>query len=376
MAKAGAGFALAVVEGVMGYYDGVGMTPAASSYAVGRASETPAVLVVNAKGAAHSLLATVSGFVGLYPDSNLRGVIFNNCSPMLYPQLKAAVEAHCPVRVLGFLPPMKEGTLESRHLGLITAAEIEDLHQRLQKIAEQVEKTIDLDGLLELAATAPPLVFTPPALPAPGAPVRIGVAQDKAFCFYYADNLELLEQLGAQLVPFSPLQDAELPPDLDGLYLGGGYPELYTRELSENASMRDSILNALRSGLPCIAECGGFLYLQERLCGVPMVGFLPGGGENTGHLVRFGYTRLTARRDTLLCAAGQSLPAHEFHYFDVDDPGDAFLAVKANGRSWLCGVSNERFYGGFPHFHFYAQPEMAARFLAVCRKEKDHAGNH
>ena len=370
LARGGEGFDLAVVEGVMGYYDGVGLTCEASSYHVGRVSRTPAVLVVNAKGAAHSLLATLSGFVGLYPDSGIRGVIFNNCSPMLYPRLKEAAEARLPIRCLGFLPPIPEGTLESRHLGLITAAEIGDLQQRLQKIAEQAEKTVDLDGLIALAESAEPLCCAPPELPEPGTPVRIGVARDKAFCFYYQDSLELLEQLGARLVRFSPLEDPALPEDLDGLYLGGGYPELYTKALSENTSMRESIRTALESGLPCIAECGGFLYLQEKLCGMPMVGFLPGSGDNTGKLVRFGYVTLTAKKDNLLCAAGERIPAHEFHYFDVDDPGDGFVAAKATGRSWECGVAGEKLYAGFPHFHFYAQPQMAARFLAVCRKEK------
>ena len=373
MARAGKGYDLAVVEGVMGYYDGVGMTAKASSYQVGKAAQAPTVLVVNAKGAAHSLLATISGFVNLYPDSGIRGVILNNCSPMLYPQLKSAIEAHFPVRSLGYLPPIKEGTLESRHLGLITAAEIDDLHQRLNRIAEQVEKSVDLDGLLELAREDSLLTWQQPELPQRGEPVRIGVAKDKAFCFYYEDNLELLRELGAELVPFSPLKDTALPKNLDGLYLGGGYPELYTKELSDNASMRQSIRMALQKGLPCIAECGGFLYLQEKLSGAPMVGLLRGEGINTGKLVRFGYVTLTAQRDNLLCAAGEAIPAHEFHYFDVDDPGDSFVAAKSTGRSWNCGVTTQTLYAGFPHFHFYAYPTMAANFLAACRKEKYHA---
>lgn len=375
MAQAGEGYGIAVMEGVMGYYDGVGLTPVASSYQVGQASGTPAVLVVNAKGAAHSLLATLSGFANLYPDSGIGGVLFNNCSPMLYPMLKSAVEDHFAgrVRPLGFLPPMKDGTLESRHLGLITAAEIADLRQRLDAIAAQVEKTVDLDGLIALAGEAEPLSWEPPRLPEPGKPVRIGVAKDKAFCFYYEDNLVLLRQLGAELVFFSPLKDEKLPENLDGLYLGGGYPELYTKELSGNAAMRQSICAALQRGLPCIAECGGFLYLQEYLCGQEMVGFLPGSGDNTGRLVRFGYVTLTAKKDNLLCAAGESIPAHEFHYFDVEDPGDSFTAAKSTGRSWSCGVTSETLYAGFPHFHFYACPDMAANFLAACRKEKHNA---
>lgn len=359
----------AIIEGVMGYYDGVGVTPQASSYAVAKAAQAPAVLVVNARGAAHSILAAVSGFAGLYPDSGIRGVILNNCSPMLYPRLKAAMEEFFGGRLqpLGYLPPMPGVTLESRHLGLITASEIADLQEKLQILAKQVEKSIDLDGLLALANSAPPLSYSVPPMPAPGTPVRIGVARDKAFCFYYEDNLDLLEALGAQLVPFSPLTDSALPENLQGLYLGGGYPELYPQALSENISMRTSIRTALENGLPCIAECGGFMYLHEAIEDSPMVGFLPGRAFKTPKLVRFGYCTLTAHADNLLCKQGESLPAHEFHYYDVDFPGDRFTAQKATGKPWQCAVANERLYAGFPHFHFWAQPQMAAHFLDTCR---------
>lgn len=372
LSRSSEGFDLALIEGVMGYYDGAGLSTHASSWQVGLAAGAPAVLAVNARGAAHSLLAVISGFVNLYPNSGIRGVILNNCSAMLYPQLKAAIENHFggSVRPLGFLPPMPDCSLESRHLGLVTAAEMTDLQEKLRRMGEQAEKSVDLDGLLTLAAEAEPLRWEAPDLPAPGDPVRIAVARDKAFCFYYEDSLELLRQLGAELVPFSPLADAALPENIHGLYLGGGYPELYTRELAANAAMRDSIRSALENDLPCIAECGGFLYLQETLSGEPMVGFLPGGGKNTGKLVRFGYVNLTAQTDNLLCSSGDCIPAHEFHYFDVDDPGSSFLAAKPMGRSWSCGITSETLYAGFPHFHFYAEPKMADRFLTACRKEK------
>lgn len=363
----------AVIEGVMGYYDGVGVTSKASSYEVAKAADAPAVLVVNARGAAHSVLATIAGFAGLYPDSGIRGVILNQCSAMLYPRLKEAIEARFEgsIQPLGFLPPMPGVTLESRHLGLITAAEVADLHEKLQTLAVQIEKSVDLDGLLALAKSAPALSYTVPALPESGETVRIGVARDKAFCFYYEDNLTLLRELGAELVPFSPLEDAALPDGIQGLYLGGGYPELYPEQLEANSAMRESIRKGLEAGLPCIAECGGFMYLQEKLEGKTMVGFLKGDCFHAGKLVRFGYTTLTANRDSLLCAAGGKIPAHEFHYYDVTDPGDGFTACKAAGKPWQCGVVNDHFYGGFPHFHFYACPEAAARFLDVCRRYRN-----
>lgn len=359
----------AIIEGVMGYYDGVSVSCKASSYEVAKAAAAPAVLVVNARGAAHSILAAVSGFAGLYPDSGIRGVILNQCSPMLYPRLKELLEAHFggTVKPLGFLPPIPECTLESRHLGLITAAEVADLQDKLQALAGFVEKYIDLDGLLALAQTAPALCWEEPALPERGAAVRIAVARDKAFCFYYEDNLTLLEQLGAVLVPFSPLEDDRLPENIRGLYLGGGYPELYTEQLSENKAMRESIRRALAAGLPCIAECGGFMYLQESLLGQPMVGALKGSCFHAGKLVRFGYTTLTAKTDSMLLLTGEQLAAHEFHYYDVDNPGTGFTARKSAGKPWDCGVVSDHLYAGFPHFHFYTKPETAARFLNTCR---------
>ena len=361
----------AIIEGVMGYYDGVGVSAKASSYQVAKAAGAPTVLVVNARGACHSILASISGFVNLYPDSGIRAVLLNNCSPMLYPKLESLISSHFSgsVQPLGFLPPLPECSLESRHLGLVTAAEVSDLRKKLELLAENAEKYIHLDALLQLARSAPEFSWERPALPEPGRPVRIGVARDKAFCFYYEDNLRLLEQLGAELVPFSPLEDAALPENLQGLYLGGGYPELYPRELAKNKGMRHSIRQALERELPCIAECGGFLYLQQSLLDEPMVGFLEGSGFYTGHLVRFGYAELTAKTDSMLLKKGETLNVHEFHYYDVDDPGDGFAAKKASGAAWSCGVVSDSLYAGFPHLHFYARPEIAARFLARCRKE-------
>lgn len=367
---------LALLEGVMGYYDGVGMTSQGSSYAIAMASDTPAVLVVNARGAARSLLASIEGFVKLEAPSGIRGVIFNRCSAMLYPKLKEMVLSHFggSVLPLGFLPPMEGVTLESRHLGLVTAAEIEDLQEKLGLLGAQAEKSIDLDGLLSLAASAAPLEFTPPALPPKGEPVRIAVAKDKAFCFYYADSLKLLEELGAELVPFSPIADSLLPENIGGLYLGGGYPELYEEPLCANTAMRESIRKALENGLPTIAECGGFLYLHSTLEGHAMAGVFPGEGFNTGKLRRFGYVQLTAQSDNLLCKQGEGIPAHEFHYFDVPNPGAGFEAVKAGGQHWLCAHTSESLYAGFPHFHFYSNPQFARRFLDAARgyKEKNH----
>ena len=372
LAKHAANRDLAVIEGVMGYYDGLGMTEDASTYAVAAATETPVVLAADDRGAALSVLATVQGFLNFAPESRIRGVIFNRCSPMRYPELAKAVTERFQgrLRPLGCLPPLPECSLESRHLGLVTAAEVRSLGQKLRDLARAAEEHIDLDGLEELAREAAPLSYAPPELPRFSEPVRIGVAMDRAFCFYYEDNLELLRALGAELAEFSPLRDPHLPRSIHGLYLGGGYPELYGRELGANATLRREICAALTLGMPCIAECGGFMYLTEKIGDHPAVGFLPGVCRDTGRLSRFGYIRLTAKEDNLLCKAGDSFPAHEFHRWDWDRTGNGFAAEKPTGRRWEAAVATKSLYAGFPHFHFFAAPRLAVNFYQACVKEK------
>ena len=354
----------------MGYYDGLGLTSTrASTYETARETESPVVLVVNARGAALSVVAAVQGFLDFAPDNNVQGVILNGCSAMSYGALARELESRLGVRACGYLPRLPECALESRHLGLVTADEVADLREKLRQLAEAAEKTLELDALLEIAHNAPVLDFTPPVLPEKGAPVRIGVARDRAFCFYYEDSLDLLRQLGAELIPFSPLADEKLPDGVQGLYLGGGYPELYAAQLEENHALRRQIRDAVHTGMPCIAECGGFMYLTQAIAGRAMVGALPGNCFDTGRLTRFGYITATARKDNLLCRAGEQVPMHEFHHWDTPQPGDAFGAEKPSGKQWTCVHATDTLYAGFPHFHFYAKPVMAQRFLAACRKE-------
>lgn len=360
-----------IIEGVMGYYDGLGLTTTrASTFEVAKKTNSPVVLVVNARGAALSVLAAIQGFLTFQPENNIRGVILNGCTAMSYAPLAKEIEARFSLRACGYLPKMPECGLESRHLGLVTAAEIKDLREKMQALAAQAEKTIDLSSLLSLSGEAQPLSFKAPCLPAAGRTVRIGLARDKAFCFVYEDSLHLLETLGATLVPFSPLEDKALPENLDGLYFPGGYPELYAAQLSGNQSMLESVRNALAANVPCIAECGGFMYLTERIGDHKMVGFLPGSSFDTGKLTRFGYITLTAQEDNLLCRAGEKIRAHEFHHWDAAESGAGFVAEKPSGKRWPCVHANANLYAGYPHFHFYANPQFAVRFLDACRKEK------
>ncbi len=363
---------VSVIEGVMGYYDGMGLTTTrGSTYEAARAVDAPVVLVVGAKGASLSLVAVLRGFLDFCPDDRIRGVIFNQCTPTTYAALAEEVRRRYGdrVRPLGYLPAMPDCALESRHLGLVTAGEVSDLREKLGRLAAQAEGTLDLDGLLALAKTAPVLRCDPVVLPR-REPVRIAVARDRAFCFYYEDSLQALRELGAELVDFSPLRDAALPPDIQGLYLGGGYPELYAQTLSENASMRAAVRAAVAGGLPTIAECGGFMYLTEAIGDWPMAGVLPGKCRDAGKLTRFGYVTLTAKTDNLLCPAGASIRGHEFHHWDASQPGDCFTAEKSTGKTWDCVHATDTLYAGYPHFHFYADPAFAESYYNACLKEK------
>ena len=350
---------LAVIEGVMGFYDSN-----ASPHILSELTETPAALVIDCKGMSGSIGAVMQGFLH-YRKNRIAGVVFNRLPVRLIPQAKALCR-QMQTAYLGCLPP-DAPTLESRHLGLITGSS--DLRDKLRKLGALAEQYLCLDKLAALPCGEIPAFRTPAVPHCIGSP-RIAVARDAAFCFLYAENLELLRQLGCELVYFSPLEDAELPA-AEGLWLPGGYPELYARTLSENRSMRASILSALQHGMPCLAECGGFLYLHRTLDTpdgetFPMVGFFPADGIRGTGLKRFGYVTLTASRDNLLCPAGGQLRAHEFHYWDSTSPGSSFTARKEDGRTWQCVHAGAALYAGFPHLYFYTDIRMAARFADAC----------
>ena len=363
---------ISLIEGVMGYYDGLGAAAdRASSYEVAKALDAPVVLVVDGRGQSLSALATLEGFLRFRSDSRIRGVIFNRMSEGVYAALKPQVK-ELGIRPLGYVPRAPELMIESRHLGLVTPGEIEDLGQKLDALAALLERTVDMDGLLQLAAEAPALT-APPATPVPPMPsTRIAVARDEAFCFLYQDNLDLLQDYGAELLFFSPLHDAALPAGAQGLILPGGYPELYAQALSANESMRRSIRAAIQGGLSCLAECGGFLYLHRALEDMaghawPMVGVLDAGAYRTPRLGRFGYITLSAKADTAFLPAGESVRGHEFHYFESESCGDALRAQKpAGSRGWDCCHSRGPLLMGFPHLYYPSNPQFIERFLRAC----------
>ena len=363
---------VSVIEGVMGYYDGMyAERDEASSYSVARALDCPTVLIVNARGQSLSALATLEGFARFRPDSGVKGVIFNQMPERIFTALKPQVEA-MGVAALGYVPKAEDMVIESRHLGLVTPDEIRDLSERLKRLAALLEQTIDIDALLALARSAPALDAPPepdwPTLP----PVKLAVARDEAFCFYYRDNLALLERLGAHLHFFSPIRDSALPDGTQGLVLYGGYPELYGKALSENTAMLAAVREAIRGGMPTLAECGGFMYLHEQMEDMeaqfwPMVGVIPGKAYRTKKLGRFGYVTLKANADSAYLPAGETIRAHEFHYFESENCGDALTAVKPDGvRSWQCEHADGALLAGFPHLFYESDPNLIVRFLRRC----------
>ena len=359
---------IAVLEGAMGYYDGLNGTDEASAFALADVLSCPAVLVVRPQGSMLTLAAQIRGLAAFRSESHLEGILLNGCRESLAGSLTPVLERETGLPVLGFLPPMEEAVLESRHLGLLTAGEINNLTARFEVLSAQMERTMDLDALLDLAS---PCLAEKPEKKKAARACTIAVAKDEAFCFCYADSLEALENAGAELVFFSPLRDHTLPEGIGGLYLCGGYPELYAARLSENTAMRQSICSAVSGGLPTVAECGGFLYLQkmlenERKESFPMCGCLPGTGFRTKSLQRFGYEWLTAEEDSLLFRKGEKIPAHEFHYWDSTENGSDLHVVKPNGKIWRCGYTSKSLYAAFPHLHLGGELPLAERFAEAC----------
>lgn len=376
-AKGAAGHGAAVCEGAMGFYDGLGgVSDRASAWHLADTLDLPVLLVAEPKGQSLTLAAELKGLDSFRTPSYIAGILLNNCTARMHALLAPMLEKETGLPVLGFLPKLPEAVIGSRHLGLYTAAEVENLQQKLALLADAAEEHIDWPRLLALCEKEPPAL--PEKAPQPPARVRIAVAQDEAFCFIYAETLEAFRDAGAEVVFFSPLRDTALPENIGGLYLPGGYPELHAKELSENTSLLREIKRKIESGLPTAAECGGFLYLGQSLTDAegqswPMAGVLPGEAKDAGRLVRFGYAALSADSDSLLFRAGESFPFHEFHHWDSTANGTALAAKKpVGGAEWRCGFINEHFYAGFPHLYWAGTP-LPQRFAAAAENyRRDH----
>lgn len=376
-ARGAAGHGAAVCEGAMGFYDGLGgVSDRASAWHLADTLGLPVLLVAEPKGQSLTLAAELNGLVNFRTPSHIAGILLNNCTAQMHALLAPMLEEETGLPVLGFLPKLPEAVIGSRHLGLYTAAEVENLQQKLALLADAAEEHIDWPRLLALCEKEPPALPVQPETPP--ARVRIAVAQDEAFCFTYAETLEAFRDAGAEVVFFSPLRDTVLPENIGGLYLPGGYPELHAKELSENTSLLREIKQKIESGLPTAAECGGFLYLGQSLTDAegqswPMAGVLPGEAKDAGRLVRFGYATLSADSDSMLFRAGESFPIHEFHHWDSTANGAALAAKKpVGGAAWRCGFVNEHFYAGFPHLYWAGTP-LPQRFAAAAENyRRDH----
>lgn len=358
---------IAVIEGVMGFYDGV--DGRGSAYSVAEITATPVVLVVDCKGMSDSLGAVVSGFIGYKSPNNIVGVIFNRLPERLTP-LAEKICRELGTEYLGRMPTHKHA-IESRHLGLVTADEIADIKAKMEHLGGLAEKHIRLDRIIELAERDFP-DFTPvktERIFSENPPI-IAVSRDKAFCFLYSENISLLEKIGCRIEYFSPLYDDKVPENADGLILCGGYPELYAEQLAENVSMRESVKNVIENGMPTIAECGGFMYLNKHIkvndLNYSMVGVFGSTAYKTEKLQRFGYITLNPHADSLLFEKDSKVTAHEFHYWDSTDCGGSLTAEKHDGRSWGCCFCDRRIYAGFPHIYFYSDTKTARRFAVAC----------
>lgn len=373
-----------VVEGMMGLFDGKnGTTEACSSAEIAKLLELPVVLVLDAGKSARSIAAVVLGFELFDPELPLAGAILNRvASDRHFRMLEAAIKSSCRTPILGWLPTEPSIAIPERHLGLRTVEESdgsEGAMQHVDTLAAVAEEHLDLSALLSLECG---LSFSPARsryLKTDDLPVRIGVARDRAFSFYYEDNLDLLRQHGAEIVPFSPLSDESLPMDLDALYLGGGYPELYADKLSSNQSMLASIRLFVASDRPVYAECGGMIYLSQQLRATDgathaMVGFLPMAMEMTNKLSQFGYVTVEFTHDCLLGPCGTTIRGHSFHYSRI--VGAPALATSYNVQYSLSGLQEaEGFTRGntlasYIHLHFRAAPRVAQHFVELTRAVK------
>jgi len=420
---------ISVLEGVMGIYDGLGDDSFASSNHVSVLTETPVVLVVNVKGLALSVCAVIKGFLE-FEKNNIRAVILNNASEGMFPLYKKMIEERLDIPVIGYLPHIPEAQIESRHLGLVTADEIADIKEKINRLKKQALLCVDIEKLLEIAHV-PPHEYIQDSLPTikeksingnsnvsqnrhpgldPGSPhpsknhpqgmglrvkpamtkieselhekkpVKLFVAKDKAFCFWYEDNHDLLKAMGAEIHFFSPMDGQELPDDADGLLLWGGYPELHGEALENNRAMRHSLKTAISNGLPVYAECGGFIYLQQNLTDLQgntheMLGVLPGDVKMTSKLHNFGYYEIEAQRDNMLCETGGKINAHFFRRSVSDREGDCFKAIKQNGRAFPCIVSEGNVFAGYQHLHFWGNPSFAMNFISACAAYKKIKGD-
>jgi cobyrinic acid a,c-diamide synthase len=354
-----------VIEGAMGYFDGIGNTYNNSCYDISRELNINSILIYTPKGEMFSAIPKIKGLAE-FEDSNIKAVIFNNIGEKQYYMLKEALIKYTDLKVLGYIPKIEEIEFKSRHLGLVQSMEIADIEGKIDAIADAVLQNIDIDELINLMK----VIETREAPKIKKRDIKVAVAMDNAFSFYYSENIRLFE-MACEIEYFSPLQDNSIP-DCDLLYLGGGYPEVFEEKLAHNKSMLDSINNFSQDGGFIYAECGGFMYLNDSINSLPMVGVFKGSSKMTKGLQRFGYIDMQLKEDCILGNKGDKITAHEFHksITQIDDKALFSISKTLGEAKWECGYLNKNTYGGYPHIHFLGNIDVLNNILDCIERSK------
>ncbi|MCR5283569.1 MAG: cobyrinate a,c-diamide synthase [Lachnospiraceae bacterium] len=406
----------AVIEGVMGLYDGTDVkSTAGSAYEIAALTQTPIILIMDASGIGRSVISLIKGVLADDDKGLIRGLILNRISKGFYEKLRPVLEEEigvlrADVTLLGYMPKQADIALPARHLGLLLPTEIADIRERIRSAAACLKEGADLDALLRIMEEAPLLgrdqktedrsregkdragvgAGTGEGIgedvgedtgEGSGKTLTLAVARDEAFCFYYPENLELFAKKGVRIRCFSPLRDEALPKEADGILLGGGYPELYLKELCQNKSMRRSIREAIEQGIPSLAECGGFMYLHSTITdkegkAYEMVGAVDGDCSFAGHLVRFGYLQIesvgSGQEKNPLLESMIGMRGHEFHYYESTDSGNALVAAKPDHSGQRpCIIAAKNGVWGYPHFYYPSDPAFAACFIKRMKEVFD-----
>ncbi len=369
------------IEGVMGIYDGSSPSGIAGScYQTAEYTDTPIILIIDARGVGRTVISLIKGILGDDEKGLIKGLILNRMSKSYYERLKPCLEEELvktgkDLKLLGFVPQLKDVGFDSRHLGLKLPSEIEDIAGKLGRVADALEENCDTEALRDIMDTAPDIEAGEKRVDiiSRDKACKLAVAMDEAFCFYYRENLKILSGLGAEIEYFSPLHDKSLPEGVKGILLGGGYPELHAKELGDNVTMRDDIRKHVLNGIPCLAECGGFMYLHESLrledgTEYPMAGVIEGGVcYPAGQLLRFGYMEIEECRNGYYRGI-EGLKGHEFHYYESSACGQECTALKrTTDKRWECMGGDGGSLWGFPHFYYASNPLIAERFVEAMR---------
>lgn len=375
VARASQGADAAIIEGVMGFYDGKSpLSNEGSAADISEITKSPVILIVNAASMARSVAAIVKGFQLLDESSNIVGVIANQLgSKSHFDIVKTAIEKECGIPVIGYLPKDAVPAMPSRHLGLVPAIERGDLDSYFDSLATAIEETVDIDQLMEITKAqrieVSSSIFD---IQPEKEEVHIAVAKDAAFNFYYEENLELLRAHGAELHFFSPLQNEEVPNEAQGLYIGGGFPEEFAEQLSANEQAKESIRNAINRGLPTLAECGGYIYLTEEIVdrqanAFPMLGVIPGRVRMQDKRAALGYREITGVSGNFLIGEEEQAKGHEFHYskYEGEHTTPAYFS-KGRFRAQQEGYLHKNLVAGFTHFHFASNPQLVENWLKAC----------